>query len=203
MAERKRVGILISGRGSNMTALIEAARAPDCPYEVALVFSNVADAPGLKTAADAGIATAALDHRGHGGRAAFDAKVDAVLRDAECEIVALAGYMRLLSDGFVAGWQGRMINIHPSLLPSFKGVDTHARAIEAGCKLHGCTVHLVTPELDGGPIIAQAAVPVLDDDTPETLAARVLKEEHRIYPAVLAALAAGRLRIEGRRVLGF
>ena len=203
MAERRRVGILISGRGSNMAALIEAARLPDCPYEVALVFSNVPDAPGLKTAADAGIATATLDHRGHGGRAAFDAKVDAVLRDAGCEIVALAGYMRLLSDGFVAGWQDRMINIHPSLLPSFKGVDTHARAMEAGCKLHGCTAHLVTAELDGGPIITQAAVPVLDDDTPETLAARVLVEEHRLYPQALAALAEGRLRIEGQRVLGF
>lgn len=203
MADCKRVGILISGRGSNMGALIAAARQPDCPFEVALVFSNDIDAPGLKTAADAGIATAALDHRGQGGRIAFDVKVDAILREAGCELVALAGYMRLLSDDFVAAWQGRMVNVHPSLLPSFKGLDTHARAIAAGCKLHGCTVHLVTPDLDDGPIIAQAAVPVLDEDTPETLAARVLAEEHRIYPQALAALASGRLRIEGRRVLGF
>ncbi|API58216.1 phosphoribosylglycinamide formyltransferase [Tardibacter chloracetimidivorans] len=203
MAERKRVGILISGRGSNMSALVAAAQAPGCPYEVALVFSNVADAPGLAIAEAAGVPTASLDHRGHGGRALFDAKVDAILRDAGCDLVALAGYMRLLSDDFVAAWEGRMINIHPSLLPSFKGVDTHARAIAAGCRLHGCTVHLVTPELDSGPIIAQAAVPVMDDDTPDALAARVLVEEHRLYPQALAALASGRLRVEGQRVLGF
>lgn len=203
MAERKRVGILISGRGSNMSALVAAAQAPGCPYEVALVFSNVADAPGLAIAEAAGVPTASLDHRGHGGRALFDAKVDAILRDAGCDLVALAGYMRLLSDDFVAAWEGRMINIHPSLLPSFKGVDTHARAIAAGCRLHGCTVHLVTPELDSGPIIAQAAVPVMDDDTPDTLAARVLVEEHRLYPQALAALASGRLRVDGQRVLGF
>ena len=203
MAERKRVGILISGRGSNMSALVAAAQAPGCPYEVALVFSNVADAPGLAIAEAAGVPTASLDHRGHGGRALFDAKVDAILRDAGCDLVALAGYMRLLSDDFVAAWEGRMINIHPSLLPGFKGVDTHARAIAAGCRLHGCTVHLVTPELDSGPIIAQAAVPVMDDDTPDTLAARVLVEEHRLYPQALAALASGRLRVDGQRVLGF
>lgn len=203
MADRKRVGILISGRGSNMSALVAAAQQPGCPYQVALVFSNVADAPGLAVAKAAGIPTATLDHRGHGGRALFDAKVDAILRDAGCDLVALAGYMRLLSDDFVAAWDGRMINIHPSLLPSFKGVDTHARAIAAGCRLHGCTVHLVTPELDSGPIIAQAAVPVMDDDTPDTLAARVLVEEHRLYPQALAALASGRLRVDGQRVLGF
>ncbi len=203
MAERKRAGILISGRGSNMSALIEAARKPGCPYEVALVFSNKPDAPGLKIAADAGIATAVLDHRGERDRDAFDAKVDAILRGHGCEIVALAGYMRLLSDDFVKAWDGRMINIHPSLLPGFRGLNTHARVLEAGCKVHGCTVHFVTPELDSGPIITQAAVPVMDDDTPETLAARVLAEEHRIYPQALAALASGRLRVEGRRVLGF
>ena len=186
-----------------MSALVAAAQAPGCPYEVALVFSNVADAPGLAIAEAAGVPTASLDHRGHGGRALFDAKVDAILRDAGCDLVALAGYMRLLSDDFVAAWEGRMINIHPSLLPSFKGVDTHARAIAAGCRLHGCTVHLVTPELDSGPIIAQAAVPVMDDDTPDTLAARVLVEEHRLYPQALAALASGRLRVDGQRVLGF
>ena len=184
-----------------MEALIAAARDPACPYSVALIFSNVVDAKGLETARAAGIPTAAVDHRGHGGRAAFDAKVDAILRDHRIEYVALAGYMRLLSDAFVDCWQGRMLNIHPSLLPSFPGLHTHERAIEAGCRLHGCTVHFVTGELDCGPIVAQAAVPVLDEDTPDTLAARVLAEEHRIYPAALTALTAGRLRIEGNRVL--
>jgi len=201
MAEKARVAVLISGRGSNMEALIAAAHDPACPYSVALIFSNVVDAKGLETARAAGIPTAALDHRGHGGRAAFDAKVDAILRDHRIEYVALAGYMRLLSDAFVDCWQGRMLNIHPSLLPSFPGLHTHERAIEAGCRLHGCTVHFVTGELDCGPIVAQAAVPVLDEDTPDTLAARVLAEEHRIYPAALTALTAGRLRIEGNRVL--
>ena len=203
MAEKARVAILISGRGSNMEALIAATGQADCPYEVALVFSNVVDARGLETARAAGIATAALDHRGHGGRATFDAKVDAILREHRIGFVALAGYMRLLSDAFVDGWQGRMLNIHPSLLPSFPGLHTHERAIETGCRVHGCTVHFVTSELDCGPIVAQAAVPVLDDDTADTLAARVLVEEHRIYPEALGALCAGRLRIEGNRVFGF
>ncbi|WP_156678668.1 phosphoribosylglycinamide formyltransferase [Sphingomonas profundi] len=200
IAGRPRVAILISGRGSNMAALIDAA--PALGYEVALVFSNVVDAPGLAVAAAAGVATAALDHRGHGGRAAFDAKVDAILAAHDIRYVALAGYMRLLSDPFVAAWAGRMLNIHPSLLPSFTGLDTHARAIAAGCRVAGCTVHFVTGELDGGPIVAQAAVPVLEEDTAETLAARILAEEHRIYPLALAALCAGRLRIAGQRVLG-
>ena len=200
MAEKARVAVLISGRGSNMEALIGAARDPDCPYEVALVFSNVADVKGLETARKAGIATVTLDHRRHGGRAAFDTKVDSILREHGIQFVALAGYMRLLSDAFVAGWRGRMLNIHPSLLPSFPGLHTHDRAIEAGCRLHGCTVHFVTSELDCGPIVTQAAVPVLDDDTPDVLAARVLAEEHRIYPEALKALCAGRLRIEGNRV---
>lgn len=203
MTERKRVGVLISGRGSNMAALIEAARDPACPYEIALVVSNRASAPGLAFAREHGIATHTLSIRDYADRAAFDADVDKVLRAAGCELVALAGYMRLLSPGFVKGWEGRMINIHPSLLPSLKGLDTHERAIAEGCKLHGCSVHFVTAELDDGPIIAQAAVPVLDDDTPDTLAARVLVEEHRIYPLALAALASGRLRMDGRRVLGF
>lgn len=202
MGEKKRLGILISGRGTNMAALIAAAREPACPYEVALVFSNVADAKGLETARAAGIATAMLDHRGHGGRAAYDLKVDAILREAGCELIALAGYMRVLSTEFVELWPNRIVNIHPALLPSFKGLDTHARAIEAGCRIHGCTVHIVTPQLDDGPIIAQAAVPVLDDDTPDTLAARVLAEENRLYPGAVAALASGTLRIEGMRVFG-
>jgi phosphoribosylglycinamide formyltransferase-1 len=202
MAEKARVAILISGRGSNMAALIEAARAADVTYGVALVFANVVDAPGLAVAEALGVATAALDHRGHGSRAAFDEKVDAILAEHRIDYVALAGYMRLLSEPFVAAWEGRMLNIHPSLLPSFTGLDTHARAIAAGCKLAGCTVHFVTGELDGGPIVAQAAVPVLDADTSDTLAMRILAEEHRLYPVALNALCAGRLRIEGQRVLG-
>lgn len=199
---KARVAILISGRGSNMAALIEAARADDAAYEVALVFSNVVDAAGLVTAAAAGIATAALDHRGHGRRIAFDAKVNGILAEHRIQYVALAGYMRLLSDPFVTAWSGRMLNIHPSLLPSFTGLDTHARAIAAGCKLAGCTVHFVTGELDGGPIVAQAAVPVMDDDTPDALASRILGEEHRLYPLALNALCSEQLRIEGQRVLG-
>lgn len=196
---RPRVAILISGRGSNMNALLDAARAEGCPHDIAIVFSNVADAAGLAIARERGVAAVALDHRGQ-ERAAFDARVDALLRDAGVSHVALAGYMRMLSPVFVAGWQGRMINVHPSLLPSFPGLKTHASALAAGVKIHGCTVHFVTADLDSGPIIAQAAVAVRDDDSVETLAARVLAEEHRIYPPALAALTAGRLRIEGRIV---
>jgi len=199
MADKPRVAILISGRGSNMSALLAAARADDCPHDIALVFSNVGDAEGLAIARDQRIATATLDHRGQ-DRAIFDGKVDALLKEADVSHVALAGYMRMLSPGFVAAWQGRMINIHPSLLPSFPGLNTHASALAAGVKVHGCTVHFVTDDLDGGPIIAQAAVAVHDNDDVTSLAARVLAEEHRIYPPALAALTAGRLKIEGRFV---
>jgi len=185
--DRARVGILISGRGSNMAALIEAARAPDCPYEVAIVASNVPEAEGLELARAASIATFAHSHRGL-PRAGFDALIDRALRDAGVEWVALAGYMRLLSPEFIAGWQGRIVNIHPSLLPAYKGLDTHARALAAGETRHGCTVHIVTPELDDGPVVAQAEVPVLGGDTPERLAARVLRAEHDLYPKALAAL---------------
>ena len=185
--QRARVGILISGRGSNMKALIEASRAPDCPYEVVLVASNNPDAPGLDYARAQGITTFARPHRGL-DRAAFDALIDQALRDAGVEWVALAGYMRLLSCEFIAGWAGRIVNIHPSLLPAYKGLDTHARALAAGEARHGCTVHVVTPELDEGPSIAQAEVPVLPGDTPATLAARVLEVEHRLYPRALADL---------------
>jgi formyltetrahydrofolate-dependent phosphoribosylglycinamide formyltransferase len=176
MRRKARLGILISGRGSNMKALIEAAHAPDSPYEVALVASNNPDAPGLEDAAAAGIATFAQSHRGL-PREAFDALIDGALRRAGVEWVALAGYMRLLSPGFIAGWHGRIVNIHPSLLPAYKGLDTHARALAAGEKRHGCTVHIVTPELDDGPVVAQAEVPVLDGDTAATLAERVLIEK--------------------------
>jgi phosphoribosylglycinamide formyltransferase-1 len=189
---RRRAAILISGRGSNMEALIAAARDPAFPAEIAVVLSNRPDAAGLRTARSAGIHAEAIDHRQFGGdRAAHEAAMDAMLRAADIEIVCLAGYMRLLTPVLVDAWQGRMLNVHPSLLPSFPGLHTHARALEAGVKLHGCTVHLVTQEMDAGPILAQAAVPVLQGDTEETLAARVLRQEHAIYPAALAAFASG------------
>lgn len=183
--DRARVGVLISGRGSNMIALAEAARDPACPYEIVFVGSNDPEAAGLKAAEAMGIATWAHSHIGL-KRAEFDALVDAALREASISFVALAGYMRLLSPGFVEKWAGRMINIHPSLLPKYKGLDTHARAIEAGDAAHGVSVHEVTAELDDGPVLAQAEVPVLAGDTPESLAARVLIEEHRLYPRALA-----------------
>lgn len=199
---RKRVAILISGRGSNMAALIEAARAADFPAEIVLVLSNRPEAGGLAIAREAGIATAVIDHKPFGkDRAAFDAAMQAELVRHAIEIICLAGFMRLLTAQFVEAWTGRMINIHPALLPAFKGLDTHARALEAGVKLHGCTTHFVTPGMDEGPIIAQAAVPVRDDDTEASLAARVLAEEHRLYPESLRLLAAGRLAIENGRVI--
>jgi phosphoribosylglycinamide formyltransferase-1 len=184
-ADRTRTAVLISGRGSNLKALIDA---PQDAYEIVLVISNVEDAAGLSIAHGAGIATWARSHKGI-PRADFDALVDAQLRAHGIEAVALAGYMRLLSPGFVARWEGRMVNIHPSLLPLYKGLDTHARAIAAGDAQGGCSVHLVTAELDGGPVVAQARVPILPGDTPDTLADRVLVEEHRLYPQALAALA--------------
>lgn len=189
---RKRTAILISGRGSNMSALLAAAADPAYPAEIALVLSNRPGAPGLAVAAAAGVPTATVDHRPFGrDRAAHEAAVDAVLGGAGIELVCLAGYMRLLTPFLVNRWAGRMLNIHPSLLPAFPGLHTHARAIEAGARLAGCTVHLVTEEMDAGPILAQAAVPVLPGDTEEALAARVLAQEHRIYPLALAALAGG------------
>jgi phosphoribosylglycinamide formyltransferase-1 len=189
---KRRAAILISGRGSNMEALVAAAADPAFPARIELVLSNRPDAAGLATAERAGIRVEAVDHRGFGGdRAAHEAAIDAVLRAAGIEIVCLAGYMRLLTPLLVEAWRGRMLNVHPSLLPSFPGLHTHARALDAGVKLHGCTVHLVTQEVDAGPILAQAAVPVLPGDTEDTLAARVLRQEHVIYPAALAALAEG------------
>ena len=194
---RKRTAILISGRGSNMVALIEAAKDPDYPAEIALVVSNNPDAPGLARAREAGITTAAIDHRPFGkNRTGFETALQSILDAHAIELVCLAGFMRLLTAEFVAKWRGRMINIHPALLPAFKGLDTHARAIAAGAKTHGATVHFVVPEIDPGPIIAQAAVPVLSDDTPEALAARVIIVEHKIYPAALRAIAEGRTRVE-------
>ncbi|MFP1631424.1 phosphoribosylglycinamide formyltransferase [Zhengella sp. ZM62] len=194
---RKRTAVLISGRGSNMTALIQASMDPAYPAEIVLVISNKADAKGLETARAAGIATQVIAYRDHGSREAHDAAIDAALRAAKIEIVALAGYMRLLTPDFVRAWQGRMINIHPALLPLFKGLDTHQRALDAGVRVHGCTVHFVTPDMDDGPIIAQTAVPVETGDTEETLAARVLDAEHATYPQALAMLARGDVRMGG------
>jgi phosphoribosylglycinamide formyltransferase-1 len=192
MTDRAKVGVLISGRGSNMTALVEAAKAPDCPYAVVLVLSNKPDAEGLALAAEAGVPTLAIDHRPFGAdREAHERALDAALREAGAEYVALAGYMRVLTPWLVEAWAGRMINIHPSLLPKYPGLDTHRRAIEAGDAEAGCSVHRVTAGVDEGPILDQARVPVLPSDTPETLAARVLAAEHRLYPAALARLVAG------------
>jgi phosphoribosylglycinamide formyltransferase-1 len=197
---RRRVAVLISGRGSNMAALVGAARAADYPAEIVLVVSNRADATGLETAQAAGIATCVVDHSRYGNdREGFERDVQEVLDAHGCELVCLAGFMRLLTPWFVRRWEGRLINIHPSLLPAFTGLDTHARALEAGVRIHGASVHFVTSELDGGPIIAQAAVPVFDTDTPDTLAARVLAVEHRIYPLALKLVAEGRVRIVNRR----
>lgn len=202
MSKRQKVGVLISGRGSNMLSLIRAAQAPDYPAEIALVLSNRPDAGGLERAASFGIATAVVDHKPFGrDREAFEKAVDAELQAAGIELVALAGFMRLLSPWLVERWAGRMLNIHPALLPSFKGLDTHERALETGVKLHGATVHFVSSEMDAGPIIMQGAVPVLDDDTPDTLGARVLEVEHRIYPEALALIASGTARLDGNRVV--
>jgi len=189
---KKRVAILISGRGSNMTALIEAARSPDYPAEIVLVVSNRPDAAGLASAARAGIATVVIDHRPFGeDREAFERALDDVLRGHRIELVCLAGFMRLLTAWFVARWSGRLINIHPALLPDFKGLHTHSRALAAGVKAHGATVHFVAAGMDSGPTIAQESVSVLDDDTEESLAARVLAVEHRLYPRALRMVAEG------------
>jgi formyltetrahydrofolate-dependent phosphoribosylglycinamide formyltransferase len=186
---RTPVAILISGDGSNMVALVEASRAADCPYEVVLVLSNTPDAGGLAKAAALGVPTLAIDHRPHGkDREAHERLVDAALRDARADYVALAGYMRILTPWLVEGWAGRMLNIHPSLLPKYPGLHTHQRALDAGDAEAGCTVHLVTTGVDEGPILGQARVPVLPGDTAETLAARVKAQEHQLYPAALADL---------------
>lgn len=197
-AARTRVGVLISGRGSNMVSLAEAARAADYPAEIALVVSNIPDVVGLERARGFGIATATVDHRAFGkDREAFERAVDAVLRENRIELVVLAGFMRILTPWFVQRWEGRMINIHPSLLPLFKGTHTHRQALEAGVTEHGCSVHFVVPELDAGPVILQAKVPVLPGDDEDRLAQRVLVEEHKLYPAALAEVASGRAKLVG------
>jgi phosphoribosylglycinamide formyltransferase-1 len=198
---RTRIGILISGRGSNMMSLVEAARDPAYPAEPAVVISNRPEAAGLAWSKAQGIPTLALDHKLYDGRAHFEGQLDTVLRASKVDLVCLAGFMRLMTPEFVDKWRNRMLNIHPSLLPAFKGLHTHERALAAGVKLAGCTVHFVRPEMDEGPIVAQAAVPVLDTDTPADLAARVLEAEHKLYPFALALVASGRAKVEGERVV--
>jgi len=189
-AGRTRLAILVSGRGSNMRALVAAARDPGFPAEVVLVVAN-RDCEGLDLARGEGLATALIDHRVHATRADFDAALDALLKSHGVEVIALAGFMRVLTADFVRAWEGRILNIHPSLLPRHPGLDTHARVLAAGERETGCTVHLVIPEVDAGPILAQARVPVLPGDSVETLAARVLEAEHRVYPQALARYLAG------------
>jgi phosphoribosylglycinamide formyltransferase-1 len=197
---RKRVGVLISGRGSNLAARITAARQPDYPADIVLVASNRFEAAGLARAAEASIPTAVVDHKAFPDRRAFEEELDRTLQAAGIEILCLAGFMRVLTDWFVERWAGRMLNIHPSLLPAFRGTDTHRQALAAGVLIHGCTVHFVTLDLDAGPIVAQAAVRVLPGDTEETLAARVLAEEHRLYPFALRLVCEGKARLDGERV---
>ena len=200
---RKRVAVLISGRGSNMAALIAAAQAENYPAEIALVLSNVVDAAGLARAREAGIATAVIDHKRFGkDRTAFETALQEILDANQIALICLGGFMRLFTAAFVQRWHGRMLNIHPSLLPSFPGLDPHGQALRAGVRISGATVHFVIPETDAGPIVAQGAVAVHDDDSAETLAARVLAVEHRIYPLALRLLAEQRVRIvDGRCVI--
>lgn len=196
-----KTAILISGRGSNMKALIAAGQRPGADFEIALVLSNRPEAAGLAFAEEAGIGTASIDHRAYPDRSAFDAALDEALHAAEIELVCLAGFMRILTTDFVERWQDRMINIHPSLLPSFKGLHTHERALATGVRVHGCSVHLVRAELDDGPILVQGIVPVKQDDTAETLAARVLEVEHQCYPLALDLFTSGKVHIDGNRAV--
>lgn len=201
MSERKRVAVLISGRGSNMGALVNAAAEADYPAEIVCVISDQADAAGLHFASSHGIPTLVVTRRDFESKEAHDAAIDAHLTAFNTELIALAGYMRLLTAFFVAKWQGRIVNIHPALLPLFKGLNTHRRALDTGVRVHGCTVHFVTADMDDGPIIAQAAVPVLSTDTETSLSARVLKAEHRLYPQALRLVAEGKAAMgHGRTV---
>ncbi len=201
MTAKKRVGILISGRGSNMQALIEAAKAPDYPAEIALVTSNVPDAPGLDIAASAGVPVFALSHKGFASREAFDAALNERLDEAGLDLLCNAGFMRLHTEGFVKHWWNRHLNIHPSLLPAYKGLHTHERVIAAAEPVSGCTVHFVRHEMDSGPIIDQAVVPVRPKDTPDSLAARVLSAEHLLYPFALRRVASGEIWAEGDKIV--
>jgi phosphoribosylglycinamide formyltransferase 1 len=198
---RVRTAVLISGRGSNLSALIEASRAADYPAEIALVISNKEDAAGLAVAREASVPTKIIPHKTFASREEFDAAVDAALREAGITLVCEAGFMRIHSEWFVKRWEGRLLNIHPSLLPAFPGIRVHQQALDAGVKVSGCTVHFIVAELDSGPIIAQASVPVLDGDTAETLAARILVEEHRIYPQALKDVAEGKIVLRDGKAL--
>jgi phosphoribosylglycinamide formyltransferase 1 len=199
---KKRVGVLISGRGSNLQALIDACRQRDFPAEIVMVISNVPQAQGLLRAEAALIPTLTVHHKDFSSREAFDVALDTTLNEARVELLCNAGFMRLHTAGFVERWRDRHLNIHPSLLPAFRGLDTHARVIAAGVRITGCTVHFVRTEMDEGPIVAQAAVPVLDSDTEESLAVRVLEAEHRLYPHALRLVTSGAVRVEGERVIG-
>ena len=198
---RLKVAVLISGRGSNLQALIDACAKADFPAEIVRVISNEADAGGLDKAAEAGIPTAVVPHRDYPDRPAFEAELDKEIRAAGTELIALAGFMRLLTEGFVDAWRDRLINIHPSLLPAFKGLHTHERAIDAGVRFSGCTVHYVRPAMDEGPIIVQAAVPILADDDADSLGGRVLAQEHLIYPLALRLIGEGKVRVDGERAI--
>jgi len=199
---KKHVGVLISGRGSNLQALIQACKAPDYPAKIVLVVSNVPSAQGLLRAEASLIPALVIDHKDFASREAFDDALDAALNEASVELLCNAGFMRLHSDAFVTRWHDRHLNIHPSLLPAFKGLHAHARVLAEGVKITGTSVHFVRPEMDSGPIVAQAAVPVLPDDTPDSLAARVLMAEHRLYPHALNLVASSAVRVEGERVVG-
>ena len=201
MPARKRTAVFISGRGSNLKALISAARDPSFPAEISLVFSNMETAGGLAVAQETGVPTKSFSHKNFPSREAFDTAIHEMLTAAGIDLVCEAGFMRIHSDSFVRKWEGRILNIHPSLLPAFKGVHVQQQAIDAGVKVSGCTVHFMVPELDSGPIIAQAAVPVLDGDTADTLAARILVEEHRIYPEALKLVAEGKVKLENGRAV--
>lgn len=200
-SNRMKAAVLVSGRGSNLQALLDACADPSHPAEIVRVISNVPGAYALERAEKAGVPTLTIDHKQFDGREPFEAALNEALEDAGADLVVLAGFMRLLTDGFVDHWHDRMINIHPSLLPSFKGLHTHERALEAGVRFHGCTVHYVRADMDAGPIIAQAVVPVHADDEPDTLAARVLQAEHRLYPLALKLVAEGKARVSGQRVV--
>jgi len=204
---RKKLAVLISGRGSNLQSLLDAAAAKDFPAEIALVISNKPDAGGLARAEKAGVPQLTINHRDFGkgpaARAAFDGALSDALAKADVDFICLAGFMRILTEEFVERWRGKLINIHPSLLPSFKGLDVHERMIEAGVKIAGCTVHFVTAEMDAGPIIGQAAVPVMPGDDADTLAARILTEEHRLYPACVKLLAEGKARLTAEGIVEF
>lgn len=201
MPDRIPTAILISGRGSNMMALVEAAAVPGYPAVIAAVIANRPDAAGIAWAAARGIPTRIVDHKVFAGRETFEAELHATIEATGARLVCLAGFMRVLTAGFVGQWQGRLINIHPSLLPLFKGLHTHEQALAAGVRIAGCTVHFVVPEMDAGPIVAQAAVPVLTDDTPDTLAARVLAAEHKLYPHALRLVAAGAVVMQDGRTV--